>query len=734
MSLTPLLEVGWRLYRSGQFDAAAKIFRQALDADSQNAELHQLLGVTYFRLGALPDAENSYRRAIALRAGYAEAQSNLGIALALQGKRQDAVAAFRAALVSEPRFAGAHSNLGNALLELGDKDQALACFQEAVRWNPDHPDALRNLGALLFERGELHAALPPLRRANQIRPNSPELLSLMGATLSQLKNFEEAIKCFSAVLALEPGSPAGKNGLGIAQAGLKRFEEGVASFRDAIRAQPDYPEAFNNMGNSLRELGRLPESRAAHEEAIRLRPDYAEAYNNLGITFASELDLDQAILRYGQAIEHNPDHSDAHKNLGLTLLKVGDFRRGWEEFEWRWKCKDFVARASDVPRWTGEPLDGKKILLYAEQGFGDTLQFVRYAALVKSRGAQVIVECQKPLVELLKTCSGIDEIHGSGERGAGHDFELPFMSLPRVFETTVDTIPCSAPYLFADPSRIERWRNELAAIPGFKVGIVWQGSPNYISDVTRSFPLKLFKPLAQIPGVQLISLQKGLGSEQLESLNGEFSVIDLGPRIDLASDAFLDTAAVMRNLDLVVTADTAAGHLAGATGVSAWIAVSFSADYRWLHNRADSPWYPSVRLFRQERAAAWGPVFERIASALRERVAQTSRRPPIRIELSPAELLWRLADREAREEAGVASPFFELGEIATLRSLRDRTIPEIETIAELTLALRDLVRDRVRGDARSSLENGELAEDEERLTALLAEINNKLGWSAGGAR
>jgi tetratricopeptide (TPR) repeat protein len=731
-----LFQVGWDLYRSGQHAGAANAFRQLVDQDPRNPELHHLLGLCYFRLGELPEAERCYRAAISLHSGYSDAHSNLGIALALQGKKHEAVAAFQAAIAAQPASADAHNNLGNACHELGRIDQAKAAFQEALRLNPNHPDALRNLGSLLLDRGDAAAALATLQRANQLRPNNPELLGLLGAALAQVKKHEEAAKCFSAVLAQQPNLATARNGMGIALAGLKRLDEAIASFREALRLQPNFPEAYNNMGNSLRELGRLDDSCSALEEAIRLRSDYAEAYNNLGITVALKNHLAEACRRYSQAIEHNPEHADAHKNLGLTLLKLGDFQRGWREFEWRWKCRDFTPRKSTIPAWEGEPLEGKAILLYAEQGFGDTIQFVRYAPLFKARGARVTVECQAPLVALIKSCAGIDEVIAAGATPPVHDFELPFMSLPRVFETTVDTVPASTPYLAADPHLVERWRKELADLEGFKIGIVWQGSKNYISDNTRSFPLQLFEPLARVAGIRLISLQKGLGSEQIAELGDLFSVTDLGPRIDLGDDAFVDTAAVMKNLDLVITADTATGHLSGALGVPVWTALAFSHDYRWLFGREDSPWYPTVRLFRQDQPGAWGPVFERMASALSKRVAQSPRSRPIFVEVSPGELIWRVVEAEVREEMGAAMPV-PVGDLPKLRRQVEEEIPGVETVAALATELREFVSERVRVMQTERLQGRKaglrstrmIVELDDRIAALIAEINGRLEWS-----
>jgi hypothetical protein len=297
-------------------------------------------------------------------------------------------------------------------------------------------------------------------------------------------------------------------------------------------------------------------------------------------------------------------------------LLTGDFERGWAEYQWRWKAEQCQWRDFSQPLWDGRPLEGRTILLHAEQGLGDTIQFVRYAALVKQRGGGVVVECPTPLLSLLASCERIDRLMGRGDELPAFDLQAPLLSLPGIFHTSLDTIPADGPYLFADPGLVGRWRQELGGIAGFKIGIAWQGNPKNPDDRNRSIPLSDFEPLAGCSAVRLLSLQKEAGTEQLQKVAGRFPVIDLGSRLDEAAGAFMDTAAVMMNLDLVVTSDTAIAHLAGALGVPVWVAISFVPDWRWLLDRSDSPWYPTMRLFRQTRLGDWAGVFEEIKAAL----------------------------------------------------------------------------------------------------------------------
>jgi len=290
------------------------------------------------------------------------------------------------------------------------------------------------------------------------------------------------------------------------------------------------------------------------------------------------------------------------------------FARGWPEYEWRWHRRQAVQRNFYATRWDGSPLAGRTILLHAEQGLGDTLQFVRYASLVKRRGGTIIVECQPPLVKLLTGCPGIDQVVAYGDALPPFEFHAPLMSLPAIFGTTVETIPQEVPYLLADPELRQKWRGELEGMREFKVGIVWQGRPEPPWVGNRSIPLRKYAPLAQVPGVKLFSLQKGPGVEQLVASSVE--VTDFGPRLDEATGPFLDTAALMRNLDLVITSDTATAHLAGALGVPVWVAIPVAPDWRWMLNRTDSPWYPTMRLFRQTNLGDWDTVFAQMATEL----------------------------------------------------------------------------------------------------------------------
>jgi tetratricopeptide (TPR) repeat protein len=542
-----------------------------------------------YHTGELAQAEQLCRQV--LRAGPDEADGwhLLGLACAAQGKWPEAADSFTRAHRLAPGHAEAHFQLGRALAALGRPQEAQASFERALGLDPGSAETRLHLGTALAEQRRLGEAAARFREALRLRPDHAEAHLRLAAALEGQGQLDEAEAHYRALLGLRPEHADGHNALGILLARQGRQEEALAHFAAVLRIDPGQARAHNNLGAGLCELGRPAEALAHFERAVELWPDYAEA----------------------------------HKSLGMLWLLQGDFARGWAEYEWRWRCQDFRPRAGPQPLWDGGPLGGKTVLLQAEQGIGDTIQFVRYAPLVKQRGGRVLLEGSRSLLPLLRTCPGVDACVPAGEAAPDFAVHLPLLSLPRVLGTTPATVPARVPYLAAEPDLVQRWRRELSCLGGLKVGLVWQGSPKNAADRRRSIPLGQFEPLARVEGVRLVSLQKGPGAEQLADVTGRFAVADYGSRLDVRTGAFQETAAALTNLDLLVSCDTAAAHLAGALAVPVWLALSFAADWRWLLGREDSAWYPTMRLFRQERLGEWGPVFARMAEALRQRVGQT---------------------------------------------------------------------------------------------------------------
>ncbi len=428
---------------------------------------------------------------------------------------------------------------------------------------------------------------------------------------------------------------------------------GVASKRSpsiAGRSQhrPDYPEAYNNLGNVLAEEGQLAEAAACYREALRLRPAYAESYNNLAVVLDKQRNHAEAGDCYRESLRLRPDYPDALLNQALGWIQAGRFEQGWAAYEHRWQVPGVNRPDFTQPAWAGEPLGGKTILVYAEQGLGDTFQFIRYASMVKRRGGTVMYEGPGALLPLLSRCPGIDRLIARGTPIPEFQTHCALLSLPWLMRTTLATVPAEVPYLFADPALVSRWREELAPQAGYRIGINWQGNPKYKGDRQRSIPLEKFAPLADLPGVRLISVQKGHGSEQLAAHGDRLGIVPLGDRLDESGGAFMDTAAVLMNLDMLITSDTAIAHVAGGLGVTTWLALNWSADWRWLHSRSDCPWYPSMRLLRQPEPGDWDSVFRRMADDLRPTLEAPKRERPIVLPIGAGELVDKLTILEVK--------------------------------------------------------------------------------------
>jgi tetratricopeptide (TPR) repeat protein len=611
---TETLPLAWRAYQSGDYDGAARLYREALDADSNNADAWCMLGIVSRGLGQPDEAVRAYREALRIRPDFIEALNNLGNALVNQNKPDEARAAFERVLRLRPDYAEAHNNLAATLRQQGHWTEAATHYREAIRLKPDYAEAHNNLGVSLQGFGNLEEAEASYRTALRLRPNYPDAHTNLGTVLTRLGRYQAAAAEHREALRLRPAYAEAHSNLGNTFVAERRYSEAEASYREALHVRPDYAEGHHNLGTALAEQGKLVEADASYREALRLRPDYAEACGNLATALLAQGKPDEALAVHEPILERKPDSADAHLWRALVRLLSGDWEGGWQDYEWRWRCEEFGRLPDDTPRWIGEPLKGRTILLHAEQGLGDTLLFVRYARLVQQRGGMVTLACPKALLRLLSTCPGVGELVGQGSALPAHDCHAPLLSLPGILGTTPANVPANVPYVYADPDLVERWRHELARYSGFKVGIAWQGNPQFKGDRLRSPPLAHFEPLARVAGVRLFSLQKGHGSEQLRQVG--FPVVDLASRLDETSGPFMDTAAVMKNFDLVVASDSATVHLAGALGVPVWVALPFAPHWIWLLNRQDSPWYPTARLFRQRRWGDWPEVFERLGAEL----------------------------------------------------------------------------------------------------------------------
>ena len=501
---------------------------------------------------------------------------NMGIIHMRQGQPAEAIESYRQALRIKPDHAQAHNNLGNALKSQGQPAEAVECYRQALRCDPRNAHAHYNLGNALKDQGQM----------------------------------ADAAQCYRQALAVNPRHAEAHNNLGVILKDQGQPTEAAECFRRALVVSPDDANTHYNLGSVLKDHEQFAEAALCYRQVLRITPQHADAHHNLSIALTRVGLLEEALVHIEQTLRINPGQATALWQRSLLRLLMGDFTGGWQDFEERWTQPNVAARPLPRPRWDGSSLEGKTILVYAEQGLGDTIHFARYLPMVKARGGTVLFECQPSLARLLAGVAGADRLIPGGAPLPPYDVQVPLLSLPALFGTTLATIPAAVPYLYADPGLLEYWRRELAPVKDFKIGIAWQGSIDHPGDRYRSIPLTRFEILAQVPGTRLVSVQKGPGTEQL--LTGAFPIFDPGDRLE----TFRDTAAVLMNLDLVITVDSAVAHLAGALGVPVWVLLPFTPDWRWLLERSDSPWYPTMRLFRQRRFGDWEDVFERVAANL----------------------------------------------------------------------------------------------------------------------
>jgi Flp pilus assembly protein TadD len=506
--------------------------------------------------------------------------------------------------------------------QAGDLNEAERLYRLVLAAAPGHADSLHLLGVMAHQRGRDDVAAGLIRKAIAIDGNIAFYHSNLGSALIGLGQLDAAAVCCRRSLELNPDDVAALLNLGVVAEKEGRFDDAAAYMGRVLAINPNDPGAYNNLGNTRRTQGRLDEAAACFRKALDLKPNDPDAHNNFGATLRDQGHLNEAAVLFARAVALKPEFPDAHHNLGMALLALGDMAAGWREYEWRWGTPQLqqVRRSFVQPQWRGGAAEGRTLLIHAEQGFGDTLQFCRYAPLAAARGFRVIIEAPRPLVRLLRSLPAVDQVVGYGEDLPAFDLHCPMLSMPLAFETTVATIPSALFYLRADTAQTAAWRTRLAGIGGgaLRVGLVWAGNPRSHSpeltavDRRRSLAPEQLAPLFSHPGVQFFSLQKGGPAAP-----AEFPLIDfMGEMTD-----FVDTAALISNLDLVISVDTAVAHLAAALGKPVWMLDRFDPCWRWLTGRSDSPWYPTLTLYRQARPGDWGPVLADVVRDL-HRLAQ----------------------------------------------------------------------------------------------------------------
>lgn len=537
------------------------------------------------------------------------------VALHRQGRLREAEKLYARVLKAAPDNFDALHLLGSLKAQAGQRGEALRLISAATKINPRATDALVNLANVLHALKRDADALDCLDKALAISPGDLHALQNRGSALLALNRPQEALSSFAQILQRESRNGEALLNRGVALATLERHAEALVDFEAALRLAPGHPDILYNRGNALMQLDRHAEAIAAFDRVLAAVPAHARAWTNRGRALEALNRHEEAVASFGKAITLQKDYADAHFNQALALLTLGDLRRGFEQYEWRWKRSGMsdARRGYGRPLWLGEfPLGRKTILLHAEQGLGDTIQFVRYAPLLARAGATVVLEVQPELKALLSRLDGVASCHARGETLPAFDLHCPLGSLPLAFKTEPENIPADIPYLRADDSRVAKWRPAIEALPGKRVALTWAGHAKHANDRNRSIDLALLEPLLALDGISFISIQRELRENDAALLARQRNVTHLGGELaDMA-----DTAAVTALVDLVIAVDTSVAHLAGGLGRPVWVMLPFSPDWRWTLTGEHSPWYPQARLLRQPAAGDWQSVIAKLRDEL----------------------------------------------------------------------------------------------------------------------
>lgn len=622
-----LQQLGLICAQSGDFRRAVDFLSASLRLQPDNAEALNLIGNAFQDLGQFDAAIASHERAVSIRPDYAEAHYNKANALQRTGQFEASLTSYDRALSLQPAYADAFFNRGNALRELKRLQDAVDSYDKAVSLQPGDFEALTNRGAALNELGRHEEAVASFDRAIALQPNYPVAHYNRGTALHRLGRLEAAASSYRRATATHPAYAEAYSNLGLVLQEMKLLPDALASLDRAIAIRPGLAEAHSNRGNILQELQQYEMAISSYDQAIAINPGYAEAHFNRGIALKELQRLDAAISSYDRAIALKPDYQEAIWNKSIALLLNGDLEQGWTLHESRWSRPEARKhlRTFPVPLWLGQrSLQGKTILLHAEQGLGDALQFCRYAKLVSELGCRTILEVPKALLGILSTLDGVDELRENGSTAGGFDYHCPLLSLPLAFNTTLASIPHATRYLESDPLKVASWHRQLGPGKGLRIGIAWSSTSNFRDDARRSLLLSQFVNAIPGSGTELICLQKELKPVDSGTLKSRPDIRFVGDQLHDLSD----TAALIETLDLVVSTCTSVPHLSCALGKATWILLSHAPDWRWFLNRDDSPWYPSARLYRQPAPGDWDGVFHKVRTDLERLSSDRGSQPP----------------------------------------------------------------------------------------------------------
>jgi len=611
---------------AGRLQEAEKIYLDALTARSgekaenvvESAQIWHLLAAVRHQMGNVTEAQQNALRAVELNPDFPEAMNTLGSIQKDLGLLAEAAGSFQQAIEIYPDFPQALTNLADVRRLEGANDEAILLNERALQLAPDLAPAHNNLGAAKLAAGDVADAGLAFQQALALDASLDDARLNLADCLRRTAEFKEAEDLVMDVIERQPSNAVALNQLGTIYFDNGNDDGAMTYFEKALAADVDLADAYNNLGNVLVRLNRLPEALDRFDAALSKRPDFSDALANQAAAFQALGRIEEALSACEHALKHDPDHADAHWNRGLARLISGDLSGGFADYEWRWRLPEFIFRYPDRALWQGEDLSGKSLLVHSEQGFGDTIQMARYLSLLAAKGAHLIVETHQPLVDLIKQLDVADEVGTVDDGMPETDFQVPMMSLPHRFGTTVDTIPQPAAFRIDEPAN----GFDFGIHSGLKIGLVWAGRSTHKNDHNRSIPVAMFEKLTELEGVSLFSLQVGDRAGDLAALTWRDEITDLSHYLT----DFNQTAQAIAGLDLVVTIDTAVAHLAGSMGKDCWVLLPFAPDWRWFQDRTDSPWYNSVTLFRQMSApdgisstSSWKSVIEKVTAELAAR-------------------------------------------------------------------------------------------------------------------
>jgi len=617
-SVASRLELGIAHLQAGRTADAEACFRQVLERFPSHPDALHLLGFAAIATQRDVAGVELIRQAIRHNRSNPDYHAHLGAGYSNLGQLREAIESYTSALNLRSNLPAVLYSRANVFVRLNRLKEALADYERAFSLKPDYVDAVNAAGMVLHKLGRHAEAEAKFLHALRLHPQHLLTLILRGALLRDLKRFDEAVSSLDAAIALKSDIPEAHHERGLVFIAIDKFAEAIADFERAVSLKPDFAEAYSDLGCAFTKTRQLETATENFRRALEIDPRHVAALNNLGSVL---VDLDrprEALGYFDRAIAIDPGYAEAHLNNAINKLRLGDLQGGWIDYEWRWKCpsQNLRDRWFDKPLWLGaEPIAGKVVLLHNDQGLGDALQFCRYVPLLRARGAEIILEVENPLKELFSNLPGISRCLTKGDPLPSFDFHCPLTSLPLAFSTTLDTIPSEVPYL---PRVNEVAGPRLGPSKRPRIGLVWSGNPNHLNDHNRSLPFRELLPLLDGVEAEFVSLQKNARPEDEALLRQRGDVLDLGP----ALRDFADTAAVVEQLDLVISVDTSVVHLTGGLGRPLWILLPHIPDWRWLLDRDDSPWYPTAQLFRQTATRDWAEVVARVRAALVDRIAR----------------------------------------------------------------------------------------------------------------